>query len=153
MLNERERFCLEQAYNQAVLAYEKQEVPVGAIVVHEQTIVAAAHNLRETTFNPLAHAELLALTQTAQSLQRWRLTGCTLFVTLEPCPMCAGALVNARIDRVIFAARDPKAGACGSLMNIASDPRLNHRVEVIEYLEDEKFGELLSKFFREKRCN
>ncbi|HWE38121.1 MAG TPA: tRNA adenosine(34) deaminase TadA [Isosphaeraceae bacterium] len=127
------------------------EVPVGAVVVRDGRIIAEAFNLRETLRDPTAHAERLALTLAGRALDSWRLDGCTLYVTLEPCPMCAGAIVQGRIDRVVFGAFDPKAGACRSLYRIASDPRFNHRAEVLGGLLADDCGALLSDFFRARR--
>jgi tRNA(adenine34) deaminase len=124
---------------------------VGAVVVHEGEVIARAHNRRESDRDPLAHAELLALRAAAAYLGRWRLVGCTLVVTLEPCPMCAGAVVNARPDRLVFGSRDPRAGAAGSLMDIVRDERLNHRAEVIEGVRAEESAALLRAFFRARR--
>ena len=142
------RVALAQAATGAAMG----EVPVGAVVLHEGKIIAAAHNLRETTHDPLAHAEILALRAAAQALGRWRLSGCTLVVTLEPCPMCAGAVVNSRIDRLVYGARDPRAGAVGSLMDVVRDPRLNHRAEVLSGVAEVEAGTLLSNFFAHRRA-
>lgn len=127
------------------------EVPVGAVVVCRGRIVAQSFNLRETLHDPTAHAERLALTLAGRSLGTWRLDGCTLYVTLEPCPMCAGAIVQARLPRVIYAARDPKAGACDSLYRITADPRLNHRARVEGGLLADESRILLTEFFQSKR--
>ena len=127
------------------------EVPVGAVVVCDDVIVGRAHNRRELDRDPLAHAEILALRQAAAQLGRWRLSGCTLYVTLEPCPMCAGAVVNARVDRVVFGALDPRAGAVGSVFNIVGDPRLNHRAEVITGVGATASVALLREFFSARR--
>jgi tRNA(adenine34) deaminase len=130
------------------------EVPVGAVVVCEGRVVGQGRNARERLQDPTAHAEVLALKDASAALSRWRLTGCTLYVTLEPCFMCAGALVNARIDRLVFAVRDPKAGAVVSLAQVGLDARLNHRVEVAALSEGPlaaECGEVLKSFFRERR--
>src|SRR5205085_5290786 len=127
------------------------DVPVGAVVVAEGRIVAMRHNEREQTGDPTAHAELLALRDTASDLGRWRLTDASLFVTLEPCPMCAGGLVAARVGRVVFGASDPRAGACGSLYNLCADPRLNHEVAVTGGVLAERSSALLTAFFAERR--
>lgn len=124
------------------------EVPVGAVLVREGEVVGRGHNRREADRNPLAHAEILAVRQAAEGLGSWRLEGCTLYVTLEPCAMCAGALVNSRVDRLVFGADDPKAGYCGSLGNLVQDPRLNHRLEVTGGVLAEECGELLRTFFQ-----
>jgi tRNA(adenine34) deaminase len=130
------------------------EVPVGAVVVCEGRVVGTGRNARERLQDPTAHAEVLALKEASAALSRWRLTGCTLYVTLEPCFMCAGALVNARVDRLVFAVRDPKAGAVVSLAQVGLDARLNHRVEVSELAESPMAAgcsDVLKIFFRERR--
>ncbi len=127
------------------------EVPVGALVARGGRIIAQAHNLRETLHDPTAHAERLALTWAGQAVGTWRLDECTLYVTLEPCAMCAGAIVLARVARVVFGASDPKAGACGSVLDVLSEPRLNHRPEVSAGLLAQECGELLSRFFADRR--
>ena len=123
-------FFMTEALKEAALAAEENEVPVGCVIVHEGRIVGRAHNQRERLNDPTAHAEMIAVTQASAALASWRLTGCTVYVTIEPCAMCAGALVLARLDRLVFGARDEKAGACGTLYNIAADERLNHRIEI-----------------------
>jgi tRNA(adenine34) deaminase len=128
-----------------------QEVPVGAVIVYQGRVIASAHNEREQLRDPTAHAEMIAITQAAAALNTWRLEGCTLFVTLEPCPMCAGAILQARIPRVVFGAEDPKAGAVTSLYRLLEDERLNHRVEVVSGVLAEECGQLLTEFFRKKR--
>lgn len=142
---------MREALKEAEKAARADEVPVGAVIVHQGRIIARAHNQRETLQDPTAHAEMIALTQAAAALERWRLTGCTLYVTLEPCTMCAGAIVLARLDRLVFAAADPKAGAVGSLYNIPRDMRLNHRLEVTSGVLAGPSAELLRRFFRKKR--
>src|SRR6201994_1295442 len=121
---------MSEALALARLAAAEGEVPIGAVVVFEGSVVGRGRNARERLHDPTAHAEILALQEAARALSRWRLTGATLYATLEPCFMCAGALVNSRIDRLVFAVPDPKAGAVGSLFNVPEDPRLNHRVSV-----------------------
>ena len=140
-----------EALKEAEKALEASEVPVGAVIIHQGRIIARAHNQRETLRDPTAHAEMIALTQAAAALDRWRLTGCTLYVTLEPCTMCAGAMVLARLDRLVFGAEDPKAGAVGSLYNVPRDMRLNHRLEVTSGVLAAASGEILQRFFQEKR--
>jgi tRNA(adenine34) deaminase len=127
------------------------DVPIGAVVVRDDAEVAASGNERELRGDPTAHAEILALRAASESMGTWRLDGCTLFVTLEPCAMCAGAVVLARLDRVVFGAADPKAGFTGSLGNLVQDERLNHRVELEGGVEAEASGDLLRAFFRERR--
>ncbi len=140
-----------QAIKEAQYAAEDDEVPVGAVIVYENKIIARAHNQREMLQDPTAHAEIIAITQAASYLETWRLHGCTMYVTLEPCPMCAGALVLARIDRLIYGTDDPKSGACSSLYNIPTDERLNHRIEVVSNFMAEPCRLLLQDFFAEKR--
>ena len=127
------------------------EVPVGAVVLLEGEIVGRGANRRESALDPTAHAELLAVQEAARALGRWRLTGATVVTTLEPCAMCAGALVLARVDRLVFGAADPKAGAVGSLMNLCSDPRLNHRMVVEGGVRADECGALLRDFFQSRR--
>jgi tRNA(adenine34) deaminase len=149
--NSRDLEMMRQALVMAREAYDVGEVPVGAIVVHEGRIISQAYNLRETLSDPTAHAERIALSLAGRSLGRWRLDGCTLYVTLEPCPMCAGAIGLSRIDRVVFGAFDPKAGACRSLYRLLDDPRLNHRPEQKSGVLADDCGAILSRFFLERR--
>jgi tRNA(adenine34) deaminase len=142
---------MREALVEAQKAAALGEVPVGAVIVKDGGIIARAHNQRELTGDPTAHAELIALQEAAKIAKHWRLTGMSLYVTLEPCTMCAGALVLARIDRLIYGASDPKAGAAGSLMNVVQDERLNHRVEVSAGILAEECGKILKDFFRERR--
>jgi tRNA(adenine34) deaminase len=144
--------AMEEALGLAREAGARGEVPVGAVALHEGVIVGRGANAREGARDPTAHAELLALREAARTLGRWRLTGVTLVVTLEPCAMCAGAMVLARIDRLVYAAADPKAGAAGSLQDLTADPRLNHRFPVERGLRAEEAGELLRAFFRSRRA-
>jgi tRNA(adenine34) deaminase len=127
------------------------EIPVGAVVVKDGQVIAEAYNLREALHDPTAHAERLALTRTGQAVGSWRLDGCTLYVTLEPCPMCAGALVQARIERLVYGAADPKAGACESLYRLVNDPRFNHRLKVTPGVLAAECGSILSDFFKRRR--
>jgi tRNA(adenine34) deaminase len=142
---------MAEALTEARMAAAEGEVPIGAVVVADGRIVGRGRNARESRRDPTAHAEVLALQEAARSLQRWRLSGATVYATLEPCPMCAGALVNARVDRLVYAVPDPKAGAAGTLFDVPRDPRLNHRVEVVSGVMAAECGELLSAFFRSKR--
>jgi tRNA(adenine34) deaminase len=142
---------MAEALAEARKAAAEGEVPIGAVVVVDATIVGRGRNARETRRDPTAHAEVLALQEAARALQRWRLTGATVYATLEPCAMCAGALVNARVDRLVYAVPDPKAGAAGTLFDIPRDPRLNHRVEVVSGVLADECGELLTSFFRSRR--
>jgi len=128
------------------------DVPVGAVAVAGGILVSRRHNERQLQGDPTAHAEMLALRDAAVALGRWRLPEVTLVTTLEPCPMCAGALVAARVSRLVFGAADPKAGACGSLYNLCADPRLNHEVEVVPGVRSESSARLLDDFFAERRC-
>jgi tRNA(adenine34) deaminase len=139
------------ALDEARAAAAEDEVPVGAVVVAAGRVVASAHNQREQLQDPTAHAEMIALTQAAAALGSWRLEGCVLFVTLEPCPMCAGAILQARVPLVVWGAADPKAGAVESLYRLFEDPRLNHRVEHVGHVLAEECGHLLSEFFRARR--
>jgi tRNA(adenine34) deaminase len=143
--------CMRLALEEAELAYRKDEVPVGAVLVLDGCIIARAHNSPITRNDPSAHAEMLVLRQAAGAAGNYRLAGAELYVTLEPCIMCAGAIVHARLARVIFGARDPKSGAVASLYKILTDERLNHQVAVTEGILKEECGEILSRFFREKR--
>ncbi len=140
------------ALEEAARAAADGEVPVGAVVLGpDGGVLARRHNEREQHRDPLAHAELLAIADAASAVGAWRLTGTTMVVTLEPCPMCAGALVNARVDRLVYGASDPKAGACGTLFDLCDDPRLNHRLEVTAGVRAEECGALLSAFFAARR--
>jgi len=144
--------AMEEALRLAAEAGAAGEVPVGAVAVCQGRVVGRGRNGREGQLDPTAHAELLAIQEAARTLGRWRLTGVTVYVTLEPCAMCAGAMVLARIDRLVFGAPDPKAGAAGSLMDLPADPRLNHRFPVERGLLGEEAGELLRTFFRARRA-
>ena len=140
------------ALAQAARAEALGDVPVGAVIVREGEIVAAAHNRRVVDRDPTAHAEMLAIRAAAEAIGDWRLTGCTLVVTLEPCCMCAGAIVLARLDRLLYGAPDPKAGAVETLFRLCTDGRLNHQVEVIGGVRAEECGRLLTEFFRRQRA-
>ena len=144
--------AMEVALTEAKLADEHGDVPVGAVVVRDGTIIAARHNERELTGDPTAHAEILAIRDAASVVGHWRLDACTMVVTLEPCAMCAGALVNARIGALVYGATDPKAGAAGSLMSLVTDPRLNHRMPVVTGVAAERCGALLVDFFAARRA-
>lgn len=142
---------MEVALQEAARAPAIGDIPVGAVLVHHGEVIARAHNLREARQDPTAHAELLVIRQAAERLGSWRLTGSVLYVTLEPCAMCAGAIVLSRIDRLVFAAWDPKAGACGSIFDIPAERRLNHRVAVTGGVLESDSRQLLHTFFRELR--
>lgn len=143
--------AMELALLEAEQAGSRGEVPVGAVVVVDGRVIAAAGNQREADDDPTAHAEILALRQAASELRSWRLSEATVYVTLEPCPMCAGALVAARVRRLVFGAADPKAGSCGSLYNLCVDPRLNHEIEVTGGVCGAEAAELLSTWFTRRR--
>ena len=142
---------MKQALREAKLAYEEDEVPVGAVVVYKGAIIGRGHNQIERLQDPTAHAEMIALTAACNHLESRRLEGCTMYVTLEPCPMCAGAVVLARIPTLVFSAFDSKAGACGTLYNITHDKRLNHTVHVVSGVCDRESEELLKSFFGKVR--
>ena len=145
-------FCfMKEALAEARKALGKNEPPVGAVIVKDGEIIARSHNLRENLHDPTAHAEMLAIREAAARLGRWRLSDCEIYVTLEPCAMCAGAMVLARLARLVYGADDPKAGAVVSLMNLASDERLNHQVEVKGGVLAEECGTLLRDFFSSRR--
>ncbi len=150
--DEQDRRHMQDALQQARRALESEDVPVGAVVVHRGRIIGRGYNQREKLHDPTAHAEMLALTAAAEHLRQWRLDDCTLYVTLEPCAMCAGALVLARVARLVYGATDPKAGACGSLYQITEDPRLNHRLETVGGVLADEAAELLRAFFQHRRA-
>jgi tRNA(adenine34) deaminase len=142
---------MESAIKEAEQAYKRKEVPIGAVVVHEGRIIGRGYNQIESLQDPTAHAEMIAITAAATSLSSRRLENCTLYVTLEPCAMCAGAIVQARLPQLVFAAPDPKAGACGTLFNIVQDARLNHRVELVSGVLEERCSGILKEFFTKVR--
>jgi tRNA(adenine34) deaminase len=142
---------MRQALDEAELAAREEEVPVGAVVVHDGKVIARAHNQREQLHDPTAHAEMIAITQAAEALQSWRLDGCTLYVTLEPCPMCAGAILQARIPTVVYGARDPKAGAVETLYHLLDDARLNHRCLSLGGVLADQCAAVLTRFFQRQR--
>ncbi|WP_213974203.1 tRNA adenosine(34) deaminase TadA [Tepidanaerobacter acetatoxydans] len=146
-------FFMRQAIQEAKRAMEIDEVPIGAVIVKADEVIARAHNLRETLQDATAHAELLAIRKACEVLGTWRLEGCTLYVTLEPCPMCAGAVILSRVDRLVFGAKDPKGGACGSLMNLPADERFNHRPKIAAGIMADECGNILKKFFQDKRMH
>lgn len=150
-LSEVHRLFMRMALDQARQSAAGGEVPIGAVLVQQETVLARSHNHRETWQDPTAHAEMIVIREAAKALGRWRLIDTTLFVTLEPCAMCLGATLLARIPKLVFGARDPKAGACGSVLDFASDPRLNHRIEVVGGVLEEESQQILSKFFKELR--
>jgi tRNA(adenine34) deaminase len=143
---------MAMALQEAEAAAAEDEVPVGAVIVSfQQGVIARAHNQREQLVDPTAHAEMIAITQAATALGSWRLEGCVLYVTLEPCPMCAGAIVQARLPLVVYGAADPKAGACETLYHLTSDARLNHRARVLGGVLADRCANVLSAFFAAKR--
>lgn len=143
---------MQLAIDQAKIAEENGDVPIGAVIVHEGTVIAKACNQREQLQDPTAHAEIIALTQAAAALENWHLNGCTMYVTLEPCCMCAGALVLSRMDRLVYGCDDPKAGAVKSLYNIVQDERLNHRLEVTGGVLADECSRVLQEFFAQRRA-
>lgn len=148
---EREERYMQLAIAEAKKAENMQEVPIGAVVVLNDEVVAAAHNRRETDQNAVAHAELLAIEEACKKLGTWRMEGAELYVTLEPCPMCSGAIILSRVQKVVYGASDPKAGCAGTLMNLLEDERFNHQSEVISGVLGEQCSRLLSDFFRKIR--
>ncbi len=144
-------YFMNMALREAEKAYDAKEVPVGCVITLDNKVIAKAHNQREMLKDPTAHAEILAITQAAAYLESWRLLNTTLYVTLEPCPMCAGALVNSRIKRVVFGTPDPKSGACGSIFNICNDDKLNHRLEITTKILQPQCAGILQDFFRMRR--
>ncbi|MGE5700842.1 MAG: tRNA adenosine(34) deaminase TadA [Arthrospira platensis] len=147
----RDEHYMRLALREAQLAIEHEDVPIGAVVAHGGEVIAAAHNERELRQDPTAHAEIVALREASRALGSWRVLDAVLYVTLEPCAMCAGAIVLSRIPRLVFGASDPKAGACGSVLDVVGEPRLNHRPEVAAGLLAGECGALLSEFFASRR--
>ncbi len=142
---------MEHALREAELAYKRKEVPIGAVIVHKDRIIGKGYNQVESLRDPTAHAEMIAITAAAAHLGNHRFADCALYVTVEPCAMCAGAIVLARISRLVYGAADPKAGACGTLFNIVQDKRLNHRVEVVSGILEPKCSALMRDFFKKAR--
>jgi len=151
-MDQRDETYMGIALDEARLAAAEGEVPIGAVVVYEDRVIARAHNRRETDCDPSAHAEFAALLEAARVLGRWRLTGCTVYVTLEPCLMCAGLMVNARVDRCVYGAPDPKGGALGTLYDVSHDPRLNHEYQVTPGVCSAESAQVLRAFFKERRA-
>ena len=150
-ITEQDEKYMRLAIEQAKIAEENGDVPIGAVIVYKDQIIGRAYNQREQLKDPTAHAEIIALTQAAAALENWHLNGCTIYVTLEPCPMCAGALVLSRIDRLVYGCDDPKTGAVKSLYNIVTDGRLNHRLEVTSGVLADECAKQLQDFFQKKR--
>lgn len=141
------KIALEEAYK----AYSTLEVPVGAIVVHKGKVIGRGYNLRETLKDPTAHAEMLAIKEASEYLGGWRLIDCTMYVTIEPCPMCAGAIINSRIDRLVIGARDHKMGCCGTCLDLTNNPSFNHKVQVSFDVLEEECSSIMKRFFSELR--
>ncbi len=146
-----DNYYMGLALEEAQKAYELGEVPIGAVLVMDNQVIASAHNMRESWHDATAHAEVIAIREACNSLRRWRLTGATLYVTIEPCPMCAGALVMSRIDRLVYGSPDYKAGAVESLFNIVQNPALNHRLEVTAGVRADECTAIMKDFFRQRR--
>ncbi|MFT9496793.1 tRNA adenosine(34) deaminase TadA [Anaerosolibacter sp.] len=146
-----ESYFMGEALQEAQKAFNLKEVPIGAVVVKDGIIVGRGHNLRETAKDPTAHAEMIAIREASKTLGGWRLMDCDLYVTIEPCPMCAGAIMLSRIKRLIIGAMDPKGGAAGSLLSIPEDERFNHQTEIIQGIREEECSSIMKDFFRELR--
>jgi tRNA(adenine34) deaminase len=144
-------YFMAEALKEAQKAFDMDEVPIGAVIVKDGKIIGRGYNRKEETCDATAHAEIMAIKEASEKLNAWRLTGCTMYVTLEPCSMCAGALVNARIDKLVIGASDPKTGACGSVFNIVQDKRLNHQIELETGILEEDCSTILKLFFEKLR--
>lgn len=142
---------MKDAIKQAKKAFQIKEVPIGCVIVHENKIIARGYNKRNTSKNPLAHAELIAIRKASKAVGDWRLEDCTMYITLEPCQMCAGAIVQSRMKRVVIGSMNPKAGCAGSILNLLEMPQFNHRVEVTRGVLDEECSAMLSEFFKKLR--
>ena len=142
---------MKEALKEAQKSYKKEEIPVGAIIVKDGKIIARGHNLKETKTDPTKHAEIIAIQKACKKLQTWRLTGCTMYVTLEPCSMCAGSLIQSRLDKVVIGTMDEKTGACGSVLNLLSDYKFNHTVQIETGIMQEECKTILQQFFKELR--
>jgi tRNA(adenine34) deaminase len=147
----KDEFYMGKALEEAATAYAVGEIPIGAVIIYEKKAIARAYNLRESLPCATAHAELLAIEKACRALGRWRLTGCTLYVTVEPCPMCAGAIVNSRLDRIVYGCADPKAGAVRSVFQIVDTPALNHCTAVTQGIREKECARLMTDFFRSRR--
>lgn len=143
---------MKEALKEAKKSYQKDEIPVGAVIVKDGKIIARGHNIKETKTDPTKHAEIIAIQKASKKLQTWRLSGCTMYVTLEPCSMCAGSLIQARIDKVVIGTMDEKTGACGSVLNLLSDYKFNHTVQVETGIMQEECKTILQQFFKELRA-
>ncbi len=146
-----DKYFMKLALNEAYNAYELEEVPIGAVIVKDNKVIGRGYNLRETSKDPTSHAEVIAIREGSRNLGGWRLIGCTMYVTIEPCPMCAGAIINSRIDRLVIGARDPKMGSCGSVIDITQNSQFNHRVEVEFGVLEEDCSTVVKNFFRNLR--
>ena len=144
-------YFMKEALKEAQKAYEKGEIPIGAVVVKDNQIIGRGHNLRETKKDPTLHAEMIAIRKASKKLGGWRLVGCTLYVTIEPCAMCAGTLINARVERLVIGAMDPKMGACGSILNIPVHEKMNHRIDVTQGIMAGECARMVKNFFKEIR--
>ena len=146
---------MKEALKEAKKAYDEDEIPVGAVIVKDGKIIARAHNIKEQKKDTICHAEILAIKKASKKINAWRLSGCTMYVTLEPCPMCAGALINSRIDKVVFSTSDERTGACGSVLNLLEDYKFNHKVEVQKDVLQKESETMLKEFFKglRKRLN
>ncbi len=151
MENQSHEFFMKEALQEAQKAYDKDEVPIGAVMVYENQIIARGHNLRNTEKNPLRHAEIDVIYDASVFVGDWRLENCILYVTIEPCPMCSGAIVQARIPTVVYGAKNPKAGGAGSVLNILNEPKLNHQVDVIAGILEEECASFMKHFFKRFR--
>ena len=146
----KEKF-MQEALKEAKKAYDEDEIPVGAVIVKDGKIIARAHNQKEQNKDTICHAEILAIKKASKKINAWRLSGCTMYVTLEPCPMCAGALINSRIDKVVFATADERTGACGTVLNLLEDYKFNHVVEVEKDVMQKESETMLKEFFKDLR--
>lgn len=146
-----DEYFMQLALDEAYKAYSTDEVPVGAIIVKGNKIISTGYNMRETLKDPTAHAEIIAIKKASEVLGGWRLLGCTMYVTIEPCPMCAGAIVNSRVERLVIGSSDPKMGACGSVIDIVQNQSFNHQVEVTWGVMQKECSDIIKDFFRELR--
>jgi tRNA(adenine34) deaminase len=146
-----DKFFMNRALDEAYEAYKLDEVPIGAVIVKDGKVIGKGYNRKEVSLDTTNHAEIMAIREASKNLKNWRLTDCTMYVTVEPCPMCAGAIVNSRISELVIGAMDPKGGACGSLYNIVEDHRLNHRVEVRRGVLEEECSNIMKDFFHKLR--
>ncbi len=142
---------MKMALNEAYKAYDIDEVPIGAVIVKENKIIGSGFNIRESSKDPTTHAEMIAIREASKNIGGWRLIGCTLYVTIEPCPMCAGAIINSRIDRVVVGAKDPKMGSCGSIIDITQNEKFNHQAQVQWGVLEEECSSIMTDFFRKLR--